>query len=744
LYFADYLRSAMPGMKRAGKYRLLEMETPEKSLFALDDWIVPIPPPKESLREDASRDAIPFAISSLGAQHGGIGLGWKNLATSDSRVVHSFLRHWVYDGRTLTDILLRPSLCAALACLFFIPLGISRDLRRRREIRRGRRIRGPELVTRARFNRIMRSAGVGFQTTEPLELSERFLDRTKRVRLREVDEFSHFLIIGDSGSGKSSLIRQMLLQIQHRQQPAIVYDPDCQFIRHFYNEKRGDWVLNPMDARCPYWHPGDEINYAADAVAVASSLYSRDLREPPFFMDSARDLMAELLKWDPSAADLAHWMAHPEEIDRRIVGTPLESVITHNAQGQRMGVLGTFNKISAAMNLLPAEPGRLRRWSANAWASDRKGWIFVTSTPEAREALRPLHSLWLDTLILRLLGTGQESEQGVWIVLDELASLQRLPQLHTAITEGRKSRNRIAIGIQGSAQLETLYGQMAVTMLSQPATKILLRTSEPRAAKWMQDTIGEIEVERFRESRQANFVLGAGKRSKTYSQERKAEPLISAAQISGLPNMKGYLKSGNYVVEIGFPYLELPVVSPGLIRRDVNKIQFRKMEELPSAEKKQDGPGTSAYPADEAIATLQSREAKPQNGYGAAAPSPGISSPKQSSTPPARDAGKPAAPGALRPAASGFLSRMATVDATRQARTPEEQTQRELAFHEQKPEESLFPSSQITEDKQRLGSEQTEAQQEEREREQTRLDQQMEWERALSQTAHPHQDRIVW
>jgi hypothetical protein len=42
----------------------------------------------------------------------------------------------------------------------------------------------------------------------------------------------------------------------------------------------------------------------------------------------------------------------------------------------------------------------------------------------------------------------------VWFVIDELASLQKLPQLHTAITEARKSRNPVVLGFQGKAQLE--------------------------------------------------------------------------------------------------------------------------------------------------------------------------------------------------------------------------------------------------------------------------------------------------
>lgn len=738
-YFADYLRSALPGMGKTGKYRLLHMQTSTKSLFALDDWIVPQELPKEH-----PKDAIPFVLSVEGQQHDGIYLHWETLDKADSQALHSFLEHWVYDNHTLADLVRRPSLCAAFAALFFVPFGAAADIRRRREIRKGRQIRGPELVSRARFNKIMQSKGVGFQTNEPLDIYEMFKDRSRQVRLREADEFSHFLIIGDSGSGKSSLIRQMLTQIQLRKQPAIVYDPDCQFIRHFYREERGDWVLNPIDRRCPYWHPGDEINYAADTVAVASSLYSRDLKEPPFFMDSARDLMAELLKWNPSAADLATWMAHPEEIDRRIKGTPLESVITHNAQGQRMGVLGTFNKISAALNLLPTKEDALRRWSANAWAKERDGWIFVTSTPEAREALRPLHSLWLDTLILRLLGTGQDSEHGVWIVLDELASLQKLPQLHTAITEGRKSKNRIIIGIQGSAQLETLYGPVAVTMLSQPSTKILLRTSEPRAAKWMSDTIGEVEIERFRESRQASYGFGGGKSTKTYSQDRKTEPLVSAAQISGLPNMEGYLKSGNYVVPIQFPYLALPLTSHPLIRRNVNRIQFRETTELPpipqKGKEKTDAPEprrsaespdsapvitpltTPATTPAEVKTEPQPLESEPQN----EAPAPTLI-PVTSNGKPAEPASRALPQSTKKPAAAGrvvgSISRPASSDIARQEPAPGEQAQLELAEVERAPDATSRSEPRTVDEKKRKEEDQ-EHQLEEARREQQRVEQQ--------------------
>ena len=63
-------------------------------------------------------------------------------------------------------------------------------------------------------------------------------------------ESSHIELIGDTGSGKSTAIRQILRQIQERGETAIVYDPAMDFVGEFYDPKRGDLILNPLDARC--------------------------------------------------------------------------------------------------------------------------------------------------------------------------------------------------------------------------------------------------------------------------------------------------------------------------------------------------------------------------------------------------------------------------------------------------------------------------------------------------------------
>lgn len=98
----------------------------------------------------------------------------------------------------------------------------------------------------------------------------------------------HFLIVGDSGTGKSAAIRQLLSQIWERGDAAIVYDPAMEYLPQFYNAARGDVILNPMDARCPFWSPGDEVPHEAEALTLAASLFPDQGRENRFFVEAPR------------------------------------------------------------------------------------------------------------------------------------------------------------------------------------------------------------------------------------------------------------------------------------------------------------------------------------------------------------------------------------------------------------------------------------------------------------------------
>jgi type IV secretory pathway TraG/TraD family ATPase VirD4 len=366
---------------------------------------------------------------------------------------------------------------------------------------------------------------------------------------------------------------QILRQIQGRGHAAIVYDPACEFIQRFYDAKRGDIVLNPLDDRCPYWGPSEELRRRAEAKAIAASLYQPTSdKKGEFFTETPQKIFAHLLTKGPTPEELVAWLSNPAEIDQRVRGTEMEAMIAKGAQQQRNGVLASLGLVADSLRMLPTrEQADGKTWSATEWSETRAGWIFITSSATEREALRPLHSLWIDLLVMRLLTAPQKNQTPVWFVLDELASLQRLPQLHTAITENRKSRNPLVLGFQGKAQLEVIYGHLAEVMLSQPATKIFLKTTEPKAAEWVSNAIGKVEIERMKETH-----FDGSRSGRNFSLDRQIEPLVMDSEISGLENRHAFLKLGNNVARFHFEYMDLPLTTPGFIPRrgDEDELPF--------------------------------------------------------------------------------------------------------------------------------------------------------------------------
>jgi Type IV secretion-system coupling protein DNA-binding domain len=542
---------------------------------------------------------IPFVLTEEAASRGER-LVLQPSMQWDNGYLEQQLTDAIYNGKTIRDMGFLPNSLGVLLFAIGVIVVIPRERARNQTRLDGRRLKGPELVTTAEFNRRNRSDGIGFFNTERRTFGEWILRRKGNiVCVPTKSESSHFLIMGDSGTGKSALIRQLLNQIEERNETAIVYDPALEYTPEFYNPERGDLILNPLDKRMPFWSPGDEIQHEAEALTLAASLFPDSQRENPFFVEGPRKVFAHLLTLKPSPEELTSWLCHEEKLDRRLKGTELAAMIYHGAAAQRAGILAALNMVADSLKVLPRKPETTRTWTAGQWSQSRQGWLFLTSTPEIRKRLLPLTSMWLDLLVLRLMNQGRPGPRPVWFILDELASLQRLPQLHTAITENRKSNNPVVLGFQGRSQLEARYGMDAEAMFSQPATKIFLRTSEPKSARWISETIGEVEIEKMRESR----TEGQERDSRTYQLERHVEPLVMASEISGLAPLQGYFKHGNLVVRLSTSYICRDVQAKGFIPRNTRThpqpLETAAMPPLPPTAGKSTPPVQSQTPGEQ-------------------------------------------------------------------------------------------------------------------------------------------------
>ena len=550
-YLPLYLRTGTMGMvRKADTYQLLNvadahLHTRPAAAADVDKGTTPQPDHRQ----------LSLALSDSARASGMVYLYPGPKTSYRNLPLHAYLQRFIYDGHGVVGTLRWPLLSGLAGFFGLFLFAVRKDVERFKELKYGRRLKGPVLVSPKEFNAAVKGDGVGFKTIEHKQL----------MRIPQRAEGQHIELMGDSGTGKSRLISQLLLQVQERGHSAIVYDPACEYIQRFYDKNRGDIVLNPLDARCPYWGPSEELRRRAEAKAIAASLYQPTTdKKGEFFTETPQKIFAHLLTFGPTPEELVEWMANPDEIDRRVQNTEMAMMIAKGAQQQRNGVLASLGLIADSLRMLPRKDRTSHHWSATEWAETRKGWIFLTSKPSEREALRPLHSLWIDLLVLRLLNEPRESQHPVWFVLDELASLQRLPQLHTAITEGRKGGNPLVLGFQGKAQLEFTYGHMAEVMLSQPKTKVFLRITEPKAAEWVSNAIGKVEIERLRETHSTGLRAG-----NNFSVERQIEPLVMDSEISGLPDLHAFVKHGNHIARFSFAYNDIPATQPAFLPRPV-------------------------------------------------------------------------------------------------------------------------------------------------------------------------------
>jgi len=497
---------------------------------------------------------VPVALSQSALQHGYVLLYQEPARSYIDAPLNAYLKTAVYGGDSLFDLYKLPLLFGLVSLVIQLPFSIANDVRRRRALRYGRRLKGPEMMTPREFNNRVEGDGIGIKTDGMKAM----------IRIPERAEAQHLQVIGDTGAGKTMIMLQILRQIKHRGDSAIVYDPAREFVKRFFDPKNGDVILNPLDKRCPYWGPSEELRRRSEAKALAVSLF-----QPPqdkkgeFFIESPQKIFAFLMAYGPTPEELVKWMSDPQEIDRRLKGTEHAHLINPKAEHQRAGVLGSLGLVADSLRLLPKKGEGNGEWSATEWAETRQGWIFITSLPAEREALRPLQSLWIDLLVLRLLNEPKDGQKRAWFVIDELASLQKLPQLHTAITENRKSNNPVILGFQGKAQLEVLYGHLAEVMLSQPATSIWLKTKEPAASEWVSKFIGKVEIERLRETH-----FDGSRAGRNFALDRQIEPLVMESEISGLPDLHAYMKYENYVTRFSFPYFDMPVIASDFTLRD--------------------------------------------------------------------------------------------------------------------------------------------------------------------------------
>lgn len=379
------------------------------------------------------------------------------------------------------------------------------------------------------------------------------------VGLSTEDEKKHVKLIGTTGTGKSTAIREIVTAALARGDRLVIADPDGGYLQRFYDPKRGDIILNPFDARSHTWDLFAEIEQPYDVDQLARSLIPDQDGSDRSWRGYARTYFTAIARqlWELGQRDASYrtvselyrliTMAPAEELKLLVANTPAQPFLEEG--NERM--FGSIRSVASASlaGLEPIAEQRSTRFSVRQWIrTSRQGVLFLPYSANQISALRASISAWMRVAIFETMSPtttqGAEHDQNLWFIVDELDALGQIDGLKDALARLRKFGGRCVLGFQSIAQVSGTYGASeAQTIVENCGNTLILRCSASEkggTASFASRLIGEREVVRQHET-QSTSSRDFGV-SRTRSEQHVTESAVLPAEIEQLPDLEGYLK----------------------------------------------------------------------------------------------------------------------------------------------------------------------------------------------------------
>jgi hypothetical protein len=180
-------------------------------------------------------------------------------------------------------------------------------------------------------------------------------------------EQAHTIMIGSTGTGKTTQMRALIAQMRVRRDRAVVFDLTGAYVEAFYNPET-DTILNPMDERCPSWSVFAEARNHADFTGIAAALLPADGGgAEPFWMLAARTLFVEtcikLIKLGEAtnqALASRLMMADLKEVHKLLEHTVADPLTAPEAAKMAESIRAVFNTNAQACGSCPKARSRSR------------------------------------------------------------------------------------------------------------------------------------------------------------------------------------------------------------------------------------------------------------------------------------------------------------------------------------------------------------------------------------------------
>lgn len=467
----------------------------------------------------------------------------------------------------------------AFSSLFvlYLPIGVYlvvKAVKRGKEIKEDKYIRGAKLVSAEKLKgEIVEKHGVSDLTLGDFPIPTGFSKK-------------HTLISGTTGAGKSTALTHLLKAIRARGDRAVVYDKKGEFVEMFYRDGV-DHILNPADSRSHQWTPWEEMESPFDADWISETLLpssNSNSGSEKFFTSAARAVVSAALQnlyldGPKSLLSLLRATAWNdlELLKELVAGTPAETYFNEDNERTLESIRSTIVDGVRPLRLLKEENKKgffsIRDWIAEGDEPNADdSWLFLPVRESEIEIQKPLISTWIQAAAKGLMARGVNNERTLWIVVDELPSLKKIPALSMLMAEGRGFGAAVVLGIQEINQLEEEFGKnTSKTILGLCSTQFHFRLNNADTAEWVSKVLGEAEREEVDED--LNYSADDIRDGVRVSSKRQNRKIVLPSEIMDLPDLSCFAKIWGVEskARIDIPFLRLPKIADGFIQGDENE-----------------------------------------------------------------------------------------------------------------------------------------------------------------------------
>lgn len=391
------------------------------------------------------------------------------------------------------------------------------------------------------------------------------------VSVPEYHELTPWAFVGRPRIGKTVAIKSLLDQVMDIGK-RVAFDSKGDMIETHY--RPGDLIFAPsVDQRSLKWTVFNDITSVSQISSIAAALIPEGTGNNKMWAVGAREVLEGLLLhafsegkttnkdlWDLCCLD-------PEKMH-----TILDS--THGAE-RAAGMLSNPKSntaysfyVSLIAFLKPVQmlakmdgPFCIKEWLN----SETSNSIFIVSTPEHKEALKPVMGLFLSMLINSHLSMPDDLTRRIWYFMDEFTILPKIEKLTDAINFGPSKGLCVILGFQALPLIDSAYGrETREAIWSAIGTHVYFSVGSKSTAAEMVGVVGEQEVLEHRNTMSIGIT---DSRDGTSSMEQLTKrTLVMPEEIRDMLPLSAILKILGYPsAKIKFTYKPYKVVTASLI-----------------------------------------------------------------------------------------------------------------------------------------------------------------------------------